>query len=71
MCFAPRRRGADAATWRSVLWRDGGDEWRVFADRCPHRQAPLSEGRVNEQGELECPYHGRVAARRAAARAAS
>ncbi len=29
-----------------------------MADRCPHRLAPLSEGRVNEEGRLECPYHG-------------
>ena len=40
----------------------GGDQadggvWRVTLDRCPHRLAPLSEGRVSE-GCLECPYHG-------------
>ena len=27
-------------------------------DVCPHRLVPLSEGRINERGELECPYHG-------------
>lgn len=26
--------------------------------RCPHRLAPLSEGRVDAAGRLECPYHG-------------
>lgn len=26
--------------------------------QCPHRLVPLSEGRVNQQGELECGYHG-------------
>jgi len=31
---------------------------RCVADRCPHRLVPLSEGRVNETGELECGYHG-------------
>ncbi|MFQ4139969.1 Rieske 2Fe-2S domain-containing protein [Nodosilinea sp. PGN35] len=42
-----------------VIWWDArGSAWRVFEDKCPHRLAPLSEGRVNEQGELECPYHG-------------
>ncbi|BAQ64200.1 Rieske 2Fe-2S domain-containing protein [Geminocystis sp. NIES-3709] len=42
-----------------VIWWDKKDEqWRVFADKCPHRLAPLSEGRINEQGLLECPYHG-------------
>jgi phenylpropionate dioxygenase-like ring-hydroxylating dioxygenase large terminal subunit len=30
-----------------VLWRDAGGAWRAFADRCPHRLAPLSEGRVD------------------------
>lgn len=29
----------------------------AFADRCPHRLAPLSAGRV-EAGELVCGYHG-------------
>ena len=42
-----------------VIWWDKSAEiWRVFEDKCPHRLAPLSEGRVNEQGLLECPYHG-------------
>ena len=30
----------------------------MFADKCPHRLAPLTEGRINEEGLLECPYHG-------------
>jgi len=42
-----------------VLWWDRtACEWRAFADVCPHRLVPLSEGRLNDQGELECPYHG-------------
>jgi phenylpropionate dioxygenase-like ring-hydroxylating dioxygenase large terminal subunit len=42
-----------------VIWHDANAEaWRVFEDRCPHRLAPLSQGRVNEAGYLECPYHG-------------
>jgi len=42
-----------------VLWFDRTAQlWRAFADVCPHRLVPLSEGRLNEQGELECPYHG-------------
>ncbi len=40
-----------------VLWWDGG-RWRAFADVCPHRLVPLSEGRITGGGELECPYHG-------------
>ncbi len=39
-----------------VLWR-GGNGIAAFADRCPHRNYPLSEGRV-EDGRLVCPYHG-------------
>jgi len=35
-----------------VLWHDG-TSWRAFADRCPHRLAPLSEGRVTPDG---CAY---------------
>ncbi|WP_066382626.1 MULTISPECIES: Rieske 2Fe-2S domain-containing protein [unclassified Anabaena] len=42
-----------------VLWWDNNEQtWRAFADQCPHRLAPLSEGRINEDGWLECPYHG-------------
>ena len=42
-----------------VLWWDAaGQQWCAFADVCPHRLVPLSEGRLNERGELECPYHG-------------
>ncbi|MBD2448816.1 Rieske 2Fe-2S domain-containing protein [Nostoc sp. FACHB-152] len=42
-----------------VLWWDKNEQtWRAFADQCPHRLAPLSEGRINEEGWLECPYHG-------------
>ena len=42
-----------------VIWWDESENiWRVFEDRCPHRLASLSEGRVNEAGLLECPYHG-------------
>jgi len=27
---------------RLVLWRDAEQQWRCFADVCPHRMAPLS-----------------------------
>ena len=40
-----------------VLWRDGQGQLQAWADRCPHRGAQLSLGRVC-QGQLECPYHG-------------
>jgi phenylpropionate dioxygenase-like ring-hydroxylating dioxygenase large terminal subunit len=40
-----------------VLFRDGRGEPHALLDRCPHRNVPLSGGRVL-RGELECPYHG-------------
>lgn len=46
--------GRDVVIW----WDAQGSAWRVFEDKCPHRLAPLSEGRINQAGRLECPYHG-------------
>lgn len=40
-----------------VLFRDAAGQPAALHDRCPHRHAPLSCGRVR-QGEIECPYHG-------------
>lgn len=39
-----------------VFFRTGGTV-AVLHDRCPHRSARLSDGRVVE-GTIECPYHG-------------
>ncbi|XP_038972140.1 protochlorophyllide-dependent translocon component 52, chloroplastic-like isoform X3 [Phoenix dactylifera] len=42
-----------------VIWWDRHEgRWQVFDDRCPHRLAPLSEGRVDPWGRLQCVYHG-------------
>jgi len=49
-----------------VLWNDGPTDrkqkmignWNAYRDSCPHRRAPLSEGRVEEDGSLSCSYHG-------------
>ncbi|KAK4286403.1 hypothetical protein QN277_002963 [Acacia crassicarpa] len=42
-----------------VLWYDKSkSEWVAFDDKCPHRLAPLSEGRIDEDGNLQCSYHG-------------
>ncbi len=42
-----------------VIWKSKSSDFRVFLDRCPHRLAPLSEGRIDEQtGNLMCSYHG-------------
>lgn len=40
-----------------VLYRDPAGRILAAADRCPHREAPLSAGRV-EDGVLTCCYHG-------------
>jgi len=54
-----------------VLWNSGGEDatkeeslssWNAFRDACPHRMAPLSEGRIeiddNNDATLFCSYHG-------------
>lgn len=40
-----------------VLFRDAQGKAKALLDRCPHRNALLSEGRV-QQGIIQCPYHG-------------
>ena len=40
---------------------DPAEGFRVFVDACPHRLAPLSEGRIVDHGDhstIECLYHG-------------
>ena len=39
-----------------VLFRSG-KALHCLTDRCPHRFAPLSQGRVIDDA-IECPYHG-------------
>lgn len=43
-----------------VIWKPkNSPTYQVFIDECPHRLAPLSEGRVDEKtGDLMCSYHG-------------
>jgi phenylpropionate dioxygenase-like ring-hydroxylating dioxygenase large terminal subunit len=40
-----------------ALWRDAQGRPVALHDCCPHRQAPLSAGRVCA-GAIQCPYHG-------------
>ena len=42
-----------------VLFRGQDGRAAALADRCCHRSAPLSLGRVVEEG-IECGYHGLV-----------
>jgi phenylpropionate dioxygenase-like ring-hydroxylating dioxygenase large terminal subunit len=61
----PVARSVEVGTEPHRVWADGRpwvlvrleDEPVGFADRCPHRLAPLSAGRSVE-GTLECGYHG-------------
>ncbi len=43
-----------------VIWKpQNADSYQVFLDRCPHRLAPLSEGKIDEDtGSIMCSYHG-------------
>ena len=41
-----------------VLFRDAQGKAGALLDRCPHRNVPLSLGRVATDGTLACPYHG-------------
>ncbi|HAC64993.1 MAG TPA: pheophorbide a oxygenase, partial [Cyanothece sp. UBA12306] len=43
-----------------VIWQQkSATNYQVFLDQCPHRLAPLSEGRIDEKtGQLMCSYHG-------------
>jgi phenylpropionate dioxygenase-like ring-hydroxylating dioxygenase large terminal subunit len=41
-----------------IWWEPQSSTWRAMIDQCPHRLARLSEGRINQAGQIECPYHG-------------
>lgn len=43
---------------RMVIWRDKDGAVTALDDRCAHKRFPLSEGRLMDDGTLECAYHG-------------
>ena len=42
---------------RLVFWRAGNGKVVCMPDRCPHRSAALSPGKISDDC-IECPYHG-------------
>ncbi|KAL5832382.1 hypothetical protein ACOSQ4_017736 [Xanthoceras sorbifolium] len=46
--------GLDIVVW----WDKNESSWKVFDDACPHKLAPLSEGRIDKLGRLQCAYNG-------------
>ncbi|CAK7339117.1 unnamed protein product [Dovyalis caffra] len=51
---AKKVMGLDLVVW----WDRNESQWKVFDDSCPHRLAPMSEGRIDQWGRLQCVYHG-------------
>ncbi len=45
--------GKDYVIW----WDEAASQWSLLEDRCPHRLAALSAGRI-VGGKLTCSYHG-------------
>ncbi len=43
---------------RIVMFRDAAGRPKALLDRCPHRFAPLSAGKVLDDGRIQCGYHG-------------
>ncbi|KAH7560365.1 hypothetical protein JRO89_XS10G0005500 [Xanthoceras sorbifolium] len=52
--LAKKILGLDVVVW----WDRNESTWKVFDDACPHRLAPLSQGRIDQWGRLQCVYHG-------------
>ena len=45
---------------RMVVFRGAGGVVSVLEDFCPHRGAPLSLGRIRDDGAIVCGYHGLI-----------
>jgi phenylpropionate dioxygenase-like ring-hydroxylating dioxygenase large terminal subunit len=50
--------GTELSGERIALFKDDADRWHALLDRCPHRGAALSLGKVTPEGHLRCRYHG-------------
>ena len=56
----PNKSKLKIANSNYVVWKNPKtNKWSLLRDICPHRLAPLSQGRVDSKtGCIECPYHG-------------
>lgn len=55
----PRRlQGHKIAGKSIVMWRTDEGSVVAFDNRCCHKRFPLSEGKLLDNGTLECAYHG-------------
>ena len=52
--------GRTICAQRMVFFRGEGGAVSALEDFCPHRGAPLSLGRVRDDGRIVCGYHGLV-----------
>jgi len=53
--------GIDLAVWHTPKTKHDREqpEFSAFIDACPHKLAPLSQGRIDPKTNcLQCPYHG-------------
>ena len=50
--------GHQVAGKAMVAWRNQEGNMVVLDNRCAHKRFPLSEGRLMDDGTLECAYHG-------------
>lgn len=65
-CWYPVARRKDLKTIQKILvnnepyilYRSTNNSFVMHTDICPHQGASLSEGWINEFGNLHCPYHG-------------
>ncbi len=52
-----RSTGVTRMGEKMVAWRNANGRLAVMADKCPHRGASLSPGKI-DQDCLQCPFHG-------------
>jgi vanillate O-demethylase monooxygenase subunit len=51
-------QGHEIARAPVVIWRTDSGRVVAFDNRCVHKRMPLSEGKLLEDGSLQCAYHG-------------